>query len=47
MACAKPTRRGPVRAMKRAVSRQGSTTAMIDLLQRSVALGHKKLALMR
>jgi hypothetical protein len=47
MPAALQTRRGPVRAMKRAVARHASAEAMIGLLQRSVTLGHKRLALLR
>lgn len=40
-------RRGDLRTLKRAVTRQGSVDAMLALLQRSVKLGHKRLALLR
>lgn len=47
MSCAIHTRRGPVRAMKRAVAQLGNAEAMIGLLTRSVVMGHKRLALIR
>lgn len=41
------TRRAALHLLKRAVTREGSADAMFALLQRSVRLGHKKLALLR
>lgn len=40
-------KREEIRKLKRAVSAQNNTDAMQALLQRSVRLGHKKLALVR
>lgn len=40
-------KREEIRKLKRAVSAQSNTDAMLALLLRSVRLGHKKLALMR
>jgi hypothetical protein len=41
------TKRGEVRTLKQAVAQQGSVQAMFALLNRSVKLGHRRLALLR
>lgn len=43
----KATRRAGIHALKRAVTENGSADAMLALLERSVRLGHKRLALLR
>lgn len=43
----KAPRRAGIHALKRAVAEQGSADAMLALLERSVKLGHRRLALLR